>query len=267
MSSQSGTQDKLTAQLDVQKARFASDYPQLLAAVDGYKQANDGVIHAGEKIAQVLKSMGEMYPVNSYGIAFNKLSQGQTQLGAHRHNFMTKVINDKFLSPLSKQLKADRDAFAAQDKDIRNQIAQYGNDIKKMMSQAQKEQKKGTDAMLTALSLVNTKVQEFDTKNQQLLESIEKKEQARFVEWFQRWSQVMDAQLQFHTESAKKLNELEQVWQEAIGGKASGSTPQPDTSNADSKSGADEEAEEAADTGEKKKQVKKKASKKKAAKD
>ena len=29
-----------------------------------------------------------------------------------------------------------------------------------------------------------------------------------------------------------RLNELEQVWQEAIGGKASGSTPQPDTSNA-----------------------------------
>jgi hypothetical protein len=49
------------------------------------------VIQAGDRIAQVLKSMGEMYPANSYGIAFNKLSQGQTQLGAHRNNLLSKA--------------------------------------------------------------------------------------------------------------------------------------------------------------------------------
>lgn len=87
--------------------------------------------------------------------------------------------------------------------------------------------------MLSALSLVNNKVQEFDSKNGELLESLEKarnerdanqktlaltnhlrvsqKEQLRFIDWFQRWAVVMDAQLQFHAESAKKLRELEQV--------------------------------------------------------
>jgi hypothetical protein len=161
--------------------------------------------------------MGEMYPSNSYGIAFNKLSQGQTQLGAHRQNMLSKVIGDKFLTPLNNALENDKKNFAAQDKEIRSTMTQYGQDIKKMMSQAQKEQKKGTDAMLSALSLVNNKVQEFDSKNQTLLESLEKSEQERFVSWFQRWATVMDSQLHFHAESAKKLRELEQVWNEAVG--------------------------------------------------
>lgn len=113
-------------------------------------------------------------------------------------------------------------------------MVQYGQDIKTMMQQAQKEQKKGlvvvyfapttlerdvlnagvvvgTDAMLSALSLVNNKVQEFDTTNTKMLEQLEQKEQLRFVEWSQRWSKVMDAQLAFHGEAVKKLKELEQV--------------------------------------------------------
>jgi len=99
-----------------------------------------------------------------------------------------------------------------------------------MMQQAQKEQKKGTDAMLSALSLVNNKVQEFDSTNNKTLEQLEQKEQLRFVEWFQRWSGVMDAQLAFHSECVKKLKELEQVWQEAVGAKPAATAEKDDAS-------------------------------------
>merc|ERR1712146_700636 len=124
----------------------------------------------------------------------------------------------------------------------------YGQTIKKMMSQAQKEQKKGTDAMLSALSLVNNKVQEFDNKNQSLLEELEKKEQARFVDWFQRWATVMDSQLKFHQASAKKLRELEQVWQEAVGAKGAASASAADSIQGNAAAGS--ESEKAAGTSE-----------------
>ena len=106
-------------------------------------------------------------------------------MGDHRATFVSKAIGDKFLNPLNSALDSERKAFTAQDKEIRTTMTEYGQTIKKMMSQAQKEQKKGTDAMLSALSLVNNKVQEFDNKNQSLLEELEKKEQARFGNLFQ----------------------------------------------------------------------------------
>lgn len=118
------------------------------------------VIHAGEKIAQVLKSMGEMYPSNSYGMSFdffwffkkkNKNQNPQppplnvfqvlpsTNLAKDKTNWeridtiwwyahvkphrnpltfrsQSKVINDKFLQPLSQQLRTERDAFTVASK-------------------------------------------------------------------------------------------------------------------------------------------------------